>query len=314
MSTVRYALLEDVLRQYDLDISESDLGNEIQDSAQVITRFNAHTTAAESEFESVTDNAFRPIRVGIPDSPATYKYHKAKGGNRNSPRGNPAKVFLDHMHIVPFSSADGDRIEVRTGRDTWRDITGDEGSKWRADYRKGVIEILYGAYGGSIGLRTDYVYEGNDDSVRVCYQYGGTGGDERSGGYTTLDSTLNDSDTGNQSVGDVSRLPFGTNIFLLGNSEYVEATNDGSTFNILKRGERNTDATSHSSGDGVHYCPLDVREGIAAKAAMEILRQEDTLDILIESGDQLEVNARISELKKRWQNVTMKYNNAMGYS
>lgn len=308
MPRFNYAIVEDVLRKFELDISESDFGNEVKNSETVLERIRSHLEGVESEFENLTDKPYREVRIGFPDTPGTYEYLESYGGKQSIT--NPTNLYLNHREVVPLDSTQDDVFEIRTGRDTWKDKTDAEGDEWRADYKMGKIEYFAGPGRGTLSLRG--IKDWGNEVARLSYRYGALGGDQNEAGQTALTNQLTDGSTGDTTVDNLNRLVYGQNIYLLEGSEYVLATVDGNNFSIDQRGMRNTTDEQHPAGSTVHYCPLHIRDGISAKAAIELLRQDDTLDILIEAGSELQRNEKIRQLESQWNRLITKIENQKG--
>lgn len=232
----------------------------------------SHIEIAEGQWDRHA-MPLREVRIGA--SPG-YVYKSAKG------RGWPVHVYLDHRNIIPFDSAQGDEISRRNGRDSWTDITSDEGSAWTADYTEGVLTVYRRAGGGQLPA---LLHDFRDRFIRVTYRLG-IGGQYSRAGQTTLSEQLSGSSTGSFNVADASRLPPGGGTMFVGGAEYIEVSSvdhSADTITVATRGVRLTDGgTSHSSGTTIHYCPLDVRGAVAKKAAQELVRHNDWTDQLVE--------------------------------
>jgi len=299
---VPYCHLVDVLRKFNPQLSESaiDLDDYIgyEDRAQIRARIDA----VSDEFDQQTGTPMRLVRRGSPGDPRTYEYHDADRPDR---RTFPLRVDLDGRDIVPLDPDAGDTLEVRQGRDDWDDITDGEGDEWWLDHETGDLKLFQ--------LLVSRVYwEAPDERyLRATYRHGALGGGRDRGGQTTLDSQADDTAT-NLSVADAARLPNGGGVMLLGagdDAEYVRVTDvDASTDTLtVSRGERATTATTHESGTPVHYCPLSVRDAVAAKAARELLRYEDWVDDLVEAGDGLGASDKMDAWQQAWQDALAKH-------
>jgi hypothetical protein len=56
----------------------------------------------------------------------------------------------------------------------------------------------------------------------------------------------------------------------------------------------------------VHYCPVDVREAVAAKAAIELQSYADWLNELVD-GDGMRIKDKLEEWNKDWDKVLQQY-------
>ena len=293
-----YCAVEDVIRKFNPQLTRSALeqGDYIG-SGEDLEQVRARIEAVSAEFDDLTRRALRERRVGSPGTPATYEYQDA----RHSGRGRrPVRVSLDHDNIVPLDPSAGDEIAVRTGKDSWRDITSQEGSKFSVNYRKGTIKLW-------TWLRQLIWWDAPDDRyLRACYRYGALGGNQNQGGQTALTSAVTDSDTV-LSVEAVGRLPASGSL-LVGDAEYVriegvDYDNDELT---VTRGVRSTPATAHSSGDVVHYCPENVRDAVAGKTAEELLRYDDWVDELIDANG-VGAQAKLDDWESEWETALAKH-------
>ena len=274
----------DALRKYNPDLSMSDLSDDEQ------ADIRARLDAVSNEFEDETGRAVRERRTGAPDEPRTWEYHDA----RRAPTNFPLRVDLDHDDVVPIDPSQ-DTIEVRTGRDSWDDITDGENDDWWLDYNDGQLKIF------RFLVQRIYWEAPDERYLRATYRYGALGGDTSRGGQTTLSSQISDSAT-SFDVDDASRLPT-TGILLLGDSEYVRLTDiDYSADTItVDRGVRRTSRSSHNSGATVHYCPERVRDGVAAKTGMEMINTDMWRDKLISTGDEVSLSEKKSDLQDEWE-------------
>jgi hypothetical protein len=243
-------------------------------------------------------------RTGSPDAPRTYEYHSA----RRQRNRYPLRVELDNDDIAPIDPT-VDTIEVRTGRDSWDDITDAEGDEWVLLYESGELKIFE--------FLVDRIFwEAPDDRyLRATYRYGSLGGDRDRGGETTLDGQIDgQSSTTSLSVADASRLPADGGIMLLpdenaADDEYVRVTDVDTTTDTLtvQRGVNGTDAASHADGTTVHYCPEEVRDAVAGQAAAELVRydlstqRQDGNDVAISPG------AKVEDWQQEYRDTKAKY-------
>lgn len=310
-----YALPFDVVRRFDPTQTHQDLERSSFLNDRDRDRIRSRIQGVEDDFESRTDTAFRLTRKGSVGAPGTYEYHSNKYWNRGS-----AKVYLDRRNIVPFDPSKGDRLELRTGIDRWRDITHQEGTRWTADYSMGKLQI----FARTRNIRLSQIRRLNDNRfVRVCYRYGTLGGDQRSGGQTALSGSLAALDQDGEvpvsetvDVENAARLPsMGSTVLITGekqdDAEYVDlasvdAMND--TVTLRTRGVRGTIPTAHESGATVHYCPMNVREAIAGKAAEQLVLFDDWADRVTDEAQQgPSETSKLSSWSEEFENAVARY-------
>lgn len=282
----------DVLRKFDPTLTESDLDNNNyignEDRAQVRARIDAVGNTLEDE----TGMAWRLTRVGANGNPETYEHQDVEGRRVTT----PLRATLDHRHVLPLDSNSNDKLEVRTGRDSWSDVTSDAGSEFKLDHDDGTLKLY------RILIKRIHWEVPDDRYVRITYRYGALGGDRERGGQTTLDGSVASGDT-SIDVSNAARLP-ANGLLLINNSEYVRLTDiDYSADTItVSRGERATSDQSHSGGDIVHYCPEGIRDAVAAKTAIELWSYEDWTQRLSNENDAgRDVESKISDWQSAWE-------------
>jgi len=158
---VRYASVEDVLLALDKDPGDFDTGDTLW------TRAQKKATAATRTWINQTSRPFHPVQVGDPDEPRTWETHDV----HDAETWDPARVMLDNRKILPLEPDQGDALEVRTGRDQWRDVTDDEGDEWVLNYRTRRLLI----YNRRLDLTP--FDDPNTRFMRICYRYGPLGED-----------------------------------------------------------------------------------------------------------------------------------------
>lgn len=304
MARTTYAHPVDVLRKFNPRVLSDDLltDNEYLDTDDDEEFIRARIEEVEDAFEDLTRNAFRERRVGNPGNPATYEYHGADF--RRYQYG--VRVWLNNRNFHPLDPDQDDRLEIRTGRDTWRDITANEGSLWEADYSEGWIRI-FGVFRYLSGWHNAIL----DRNVRVCYRHGGLGGSRNRGGETTLDGELTEGET-TISVTDASRLP-NQGLVFIGGDEYARfgrADLEDDKLLDVSRGLRGTDDQDHDDGAQVHYCPPAIRSGIAARAAVELLEYDDWVDSLVEASNGFEKPQKVKDWDGEWETLLNKHSEA----
>jgi rhodanese-related sulfurtransferase len=302
MPRLNYALPVDVIRKFDPTLEPEDLDNNEfigHDDEEIII---ARIEGLEAKWDRRAA-PMRPVRVGGGDTP---KYKSAKGA------GFPVHVYLDHMNVIPFDSAQGDVLERRTGRDSWTNIMNREGSAWVADYDEGKLTLYTLPGRGSLPALRRH----RDRFVRLSYRLG-AGGGYATAGQTTLSSALATGTTDTVAVADASRLPETGGTMLVGGTEYVEVSavdHAADEITIRTRGLRVSSDTDHPDGTVVHYCPLDVREAIAAKAARELVIYDDYTDWMVEGSEAFDRRAKLEEWESEWTTTVANYSDAAGYN
>jgi hypothetical protein len=284
MPLADYCHVVDVLRKFNPQLTEGNL-----DSAEFIG--NADTEQVRARIDSVGSTydgrsvAARLLRSGAPGNPETYEKYDAP--NRGWDR--QMVIDLDGRNVLPFDAAEGDVVEVRTGRDQWEDITADVGDDFVLESGPGRINIYRRLFGRI------YFEKRTNRFLRVSYRYGGLGGARGRGGQTTLDGQIDDTTT-SVSVANAGRLPDG-GIMLIGNDEYVRVTNVdyGTDTLTVERGARATAAASHADGAVVHYCPESLRDAVAGMAAAELVRYDDWTATVVDGDRSVDPQQKIDD-------------------
>jgi len=306
MSRLTYATVLDVSRRFDPRLDEAALlaGELLEGAADDIETIQSRLDGVESSW----DRQATPMQSVPVGSRSVPKRYDAKG----TPW--PVNIYLDHNNIAPFDPAQGDFIETRTGRDQYTDITNQEGSAWTADYDTGVITIY--RYPGAGQLPA--FYQIRDQFVQISYRTT-AGGDQFRAGETTLTSSIDSNDTQTVDVANAAQLPRNGGVMLLGGAtipgaEYVTVENvdhANNTVEITGRGLRGTSGAGHEAGDRIHFCPMDVREAVAAKAAAELAMAEDFTEWLFD-GD-VDRQTRMDTYEEEWTNAIGRYTTQRGY-
>ena len=157
--TVRYASAEDVLRKLDKD--PDSVNEELRDRAK------QRAEAATEEWIEETQRPFHKHRVGDPDEPRTWELYDGREIRRN----RPIIIPLQARKVLPLESDEGDTLEVRVGRNKWRDITDQEGDRWDLDYRVGRLHLYRRL------LRRVWFDDPNKRILRITYRFGPLGED-----------------------------------------------------------------------------------------------------------------------------------------
>lgn len=290
-----YALPEDVFRLYDAqNILDSLTAAEVD-----LVRDAIDDTG--SDFEVDTKHAFRLTRVGRSGTPSTYEYRRIEGDHRKP----PLDVLLNRGQILPFDSTENDVLEYRSGRDDWTDITDDAGDEYTLYFDEGKVRLHRRL------IQLIHWRARDDRYLRLSYRYGALGGRQDQGGQTTLDGSIDSQEsTTSVSVTDAGRLPASGTLLVYGdNAEYVDLESVNLSTNTLtvSRGERSTDAASHSDGDTVHYCPEGFRMAVAAHAAVESQLYEMFTDRLVDTGQGIGASDRVEHWDDRYEKYKRKY-------
>jgi hypothetical protein len=310
MSPTPYCLPVDALRRFDPTMSQSDLTSDNLFDNNDYQIWWTEAQDASDEFDTKTNNAQRLTTVGRGDS---WEYHDAtlrkhQGG---------AKVYLDHRNVLPFDYSEGDRIQIRVTRDSWKDITEDP-DRWRSNLSDGILQIFTRRV-AIVGRNRRSMIA---DNIRLRYRYGALGGTRKRAGQTNLanDATAQDTTVDVENAG---RLPPSGTV-LIGrdaadnNPEYITYTgaDTGSSPNQLTgvtRGGRGTADSAHTAGAAVHYCPLDVRKAVSGRVATEFIRSDDIAGNLSTPDDNISFSDRVEDWTSDWEDALGKYSEAYLY-
>ncbi|WP_049986830.1 hypothetical protein [Halobellus rufus] len=222
---VRYATAEAVI-QAGMDIDPSTAAAHLTDHAK------RKAAAATQSWINRTGRPFHAVRVGATDEPRSWEVHDVQ----HAISWHPATVILDNARPMPLDPAEGDAIEIRESRDSWADVTDEEGDAWTMDYRRRRLRV----FERRLGVRP--YDDPNTSFVRLTYRYG----------------------------------PLG---------EEVEITED----NV------------------VESVPPDVREAVAAKAAMKLALDDDAAASIPDDGQLTSRSTKRQALKETWENTTADY-------
>jgi hypothetical protein len=296
MARLSYSTPATVLRKFDPTLDEQTLAEESLFASDDREKIVSRIEGVEGKLEDETGHAWRSVRVGAPGHRGSYESHDASF--RRHQYG--VRVWLDHREVVPIDPDAGDTLLLRTGRNSWRDVTDLEGQMWRANYPDGELKFH------AIFRYASPWRGGTDDSIRACYRYGGLGGSRDRGGETSLAASVTDSAT-TLSVTDAGRLP-DRGILLVGGEEYVSlsASDYGSGELTVTRGERGTSPAAHDAGTTVGYCPISIREAVAAKAAKELVLYDDMADNLAAPNDSVTHRDRLDAWEEEWTDALAK--------
>jgi hypothetical protein len=172
MARTIYALPVDVLRKFDPGLTQEDLDANALFGNEDTELVRSYIEAAERKFDSRTGHPFRETREGVSGEPRTYEKKDADFWKYQ----DGTKIWLDHYPAVPLNSAEGDALEIRTGRDNWRDVTDDEGTLHEDYWMEGTITSHAAQYRGT---RRNAALQNN---IRTRHRYGAFGGHLDEGG------------------------------------------------------------------------------------------------------------------------------------
>lgn len=326
---VTVALPVDVARMMDHTTSQTQLSNDtFQGTPDDRDMLLSYIEDAEDEFRNVADVKVRLSREGVPGNRPTYEQPTYKLSGHKAAKRQFSGVFsdynitekeieLDNERVLPFDPDEGDQLFYYTGlqgsgNSSWEDITEDEGETWAIlDHRAGTFvfwpTLLWEAYLGDTNGGLGNTALAGQKRVRfaISYRYGALGGSRSATGATTLGENITDTQTGTVAVEDAGRLPGGRSggsYILLINDEYVDATVDVSNdeIDIVTRGVRGTEASSHDSGDRVQYTPPTIRKAVAARAGMQLISSGRYSAFMPDSEDAIDKSDMMDRLKETW--------------
>jgi hypothetical protein len=283
-----YCTPEDIARKIDQPPDRID--------ADERTRFGTRAQTASQRWDRETGSPARQIRVGAADRKATWETHDSPGRS-----GFPLVISLNNGDIQPLDSSVGDAIEVRTGRDSFEDITDEEGDEWVLDNRRGQLKLYR-------FLVRRLQFEGPDERlVRLTYRHGALGGSRDEGAATTLSSSVTSVDT-TLSTSDPAAFPTAPFVAGLGTSAgfehvRVEEIDSGAGTVTVTRGVAQTEADSHPEGAILQYVPPSVREAVAARAAVPIVLDDDARTAVPDDGQLTSRTDRAEELREQYRDA-----------
>lgn len=288
-----YATPEDVARL--LDDPPEQLTSERR------TVYQSRVERASQKWDKSTGEPMRTIRTGSRDRPETWEQHDAREV-RGAP---PVRINLDHGDIVPFDRDAGDRLEIRKGRDTFDDVTDEEGDTWVLDYRRGELKIYRFLIDRAVFERAAQRF------MRITYRHGGLGGDRDRGAETTTTASVTP-DATTLPVAEASVFPQAPFSALVGSrttQEVVEVTGvDTDTDELtVARGQEFTTPVTLSSGDTVQYTPADVREAVASKATEQVIMNDDADFAVPDNGNLSSRAERAERLRDEWEQTAATY-------
>jgi len=303
---VPYAHPVDVLRRFDSSLDAEDFQGGTGDllGGGDLDDIWARLRSVSQDWDTDTGTALRERRTGSPGAPRTYEHQDA-----DRTQGFPLRVELDHDDVVPLDPDEGDVFEIRTGRDTWEDITAGEGDEWVLLHESGDLKIF------DLLVRRVWWEAPDERYLRASYRYGALGGSAKRGGQTELTSSATES-TSTLSVEDASRLPGDGGTVLVTEpspqgmtGEYVAVTDIDHEADELtvSRGRHRTPAASHDAGAIVHYCPMDVRDAVAAQAAAELVRYDLSLQRTDSDDSAISPSRKLDDWEAEYESAKADY-------
>jgi hypothetical protein len=306
-----YCVVEDIFDLYDIGTDMSELGTNTQFTEADVARIIE--TACDA-FDRERGGAFRLQDTGNPAFPSNWEDHEVNiPFSHDSTATGVKNIDLEYEQVRPIDPEKGDGVELKMFyRDGYEDAVDDD--RWEfASNAEGLVRIMPSLWraqtSGRYRMKEGVTGPLFDDVLifRFRYRYGALGGSQRAGGQTKLSQSLDDSETGEINVENPEFLPTGENKMLLDDDEYVTVdvsyTNGSLSVEILDRGARHGNSTSHDEGDVLHYCPFDVREAAAAYAAAELYDQQEFIDALGKVGGNIEFETRIDRLMEKFHSV-----------
>jgi len=283
-----YCTPEDIARKIDQPPGRIDAAER--------SRFETRARAASQRWDRETGSPARQIRVGTVDRKATWETHDAP-----SRSGFPLVISLNNGDIQPLNLSAGDAIEVRTGRDSYEDVTDEEGDEWVLDNRRGQLKLFR-------FLVRRLHFEGPDERlVRLTYRHGALGGSRSEGAATTLTASVTSGDTTLPTSDPVAfpATPFVAGLGTTAGFEHVRVTdiNTGTGDVTVARGVEQTDADSHPDGATLQYVPPSIREAVAARAAVPVVLDDDARTAVPDDGQLTSRSDRADELREQYQDV-----------
>jgi hypothetical protein len=285
---------------------------------------------AESEFNDATDSRMKIGRRGVQGQRETYEELSYEFSGHNHFKRNFSGVWTDYSPTektilldrdrVRFDSTEGDELYVYRGlsgdtsSDSWEDITDKKGDLWDIrDNPKGEfvfhpLEIYRSVIGTRQGTGVNGPSQQEEVRFAISYRYGGLGGSRSSTARTTLDEDITNTQTGSVNVADGSVFPTsggsGAIVVKIGR-EYLSVDPDpqNDSMDILERGVRLSSNAAHDTGDRIQYTPGIVRKGVAARAAMQLVRTGRYSEFLPDAEDTIDKSEVLDQLDEVYQSA-----------
>lgn len=279
----------DVMRKFDPQVTESSLRNETEGVSPIGNedweKITSRIEGVESTLRRRGSRTYMTRRAGHPRhrdtwvTPLNVEYRDVSGAR--------PRIFIE-LSDKMITEVKG--VELRKSWDEFHEI-----DDWSLDPHNGTINI-WDSYLPS-WIR-DWI-EHPGFNARVCYEHGAFGGSDSRAGQTETTESIDEQAT-SVTVDEVKRLPPSGGVLLI-DGEYVSArlTSDGLT--LTARGLRGTSAEPHDSGSTVHYCPMHVREAVAAKTAIEVVTYVDKIDEAV--GEQFSPQEKTERWTDEWESL-----------
>jgi hypothetical protein len=287
-----YCTLLDALRVFDPNLDTADIESDEYLSANTLETVQSQLEGVIDTFESDTNAAFRETAYGQTGVRGSYhRLSKSELINEES-RSRPTRFYL-RPNLVPFDPDAGDELLIRTGPDSFDDITPDT-TRYTVDWRRGEVELFDAFDRTFLRKRIGSVYRSSP--VLVRYRYGAGGHRRGDAGETATAAQVDDTEGATVGIEDANRLPPNLDRpVLIGQREYaridIDRSNDEIT--LTDRGLRGTNAVSHASGSQVHYCPMDIRQAVAYRTAEALNDWDFLVEWVSENVDYSDVEGRI---------------------
>lgn len=302
----QYATVVDVLRVFDPRLDAAELDTDIGEylGPDTLEKVQTELEAAESALEAETNTTFRLATYGQEGERGTYQWIPKDDLINEESNSRPTRFYL-RPNLIPLDPEEGDELAYRTGTDSFTPIPE---SQYMVNWNTGEVE-LFDVFGTSyFSKRVNRPYQASPIVAR--YRYGAGGHKTRTPGQTALTATVDDTVGATVAVDNTDRIPPNTTEpILLGQSEYVRIDVDrqAGEITLTSRGLRGTDAQSHDSGDTVHYCPLDIREAVAGKAAASLNDWDFAVERISQRVDYGDIQTRIERAEEMYNTVVKRY-------
>lgn len=300
------ATIVDVLRIFDPRLDAAELDDDIGEylGPETLEKVQSELEAAESALESETNTVFRLATYGQAGERGTYHWISKDELINDESNSRPTRFYL-RPNLIPFDPDEGDELAYRTGTDSFTTIPE---SQYMVNWRTGEVE-LFDVFGTSaLSKRVNRPYQASPIVAR--YRYGAGGHRTRDPGQTELTATVDDTDGATVEVENTDRLPPNTTEpVLLGHSEYarIDVDRSAGTITLTSRGLRGTDAQEHGEGAVVHYCPMDIRDAVAGKAAASLNDWDFAVERISGRVDYGDIQTRIERAEEMYNTVVTRY-------
>jgi len=283
----------DVFRKFDPEIDQEATETVIENMTPIsespretiLSRIDAVTAQLDRE----TGKPYLRRQVGDPDHPETWVTPNRVDFERRD-RLHTISMDLKHEQIYELHG-----VQIRSGVNDFESIDLTEVSLNR---REGTLNIPRTIIAHRFLDWLDH--EGYN--VRVSYSYGAYGADDNEAYQGHIpDSIPENGGFGSVlTVDDPKRIPPNGSVFLVGGEEYILGEKTDTGIRINDRGARKTYPRAQEDVD-VHYVPEQIRDGVAAKTAIEVLTYIDKIDAAV--GEQFDIQEKRDVWETQWQDV-----------